>query len=150
MKITAALVIIAFAISAQGQTSNDNPKLKDALKRFPQADANGDGVLTTAEAKAFKKKGASKSDPGSAQQVEASTDPEVLRMYEAREFEGVKYRLLRPIDLAKNPDQKYPLILSLHGAAGIGNDKKAALAHTDSGRSSPLASKSSIGKLSVP
>ncbi|MEO6752845.1 MAG: alpha/beta fold hydrolase, partial [Chthoniobacteraceae bacterium] len=29
---------------------------------------------------------------------------------------------LKPIDLAKNPDQKYPMILSLHGAAGIGND----------------------------
>ncbi len=47
---------------------------------------------------------------------------EVLDLYEAREFKGVKYRLLKPIDLAENPGKKYPMILSLHGAAGIGDD----------------------------
>ncbi len=46
----------------------------------------------------------------------------MLALYEAREFEGVKYRLLKPIDLPENPGKKYPMILSLHGAAGIGND----------------------------
>lgn len=46
----------------------------------------------------------------------------VLDLYEAREFAGVKYRLLKPIDLSENPGKKYPMILSLHGAAGTGND----------------------------
>ena len=53
---------------------------------------------------------------------EATVGAAVLELYEAREFKGVKYRLLKPIDLAKNPDQKYPMILSLHGAGGTGND----------------------------
>jgi len=46
----------------------------------------------------------------------------VIELYEAREFQGVKYRLLKPIDLAENHGKKYPMILSLHGAAGIGDD----------------------------
>ncbi len=46
----------------------------------------------------------------------------VLDLYEAREFKEVKYRLLKPIYMEKNADKKYPLILSLHGAAGIGDD----------------------------
>ncbi len=41
---------------AQAQTSDDNPKLKAALARFLDADANKDGVLTREEAKAFPKK----------------------------------------------------------------------------------------------
>jgi len=57
-------------------------------------------------------------DKGETKEVSA----EVLALYEAREFEGVKYRLLKPIDLATNPDKKYPMILSLHGAGGTGND----------------------------
>jgi hypothetical protein len=46
----------------------------------------------------------------------------LLEWYEPNEFEGVKYRLLKPIDLAENPGKLYPLILSLHGAAGRGDD----------------------------
>jgi acetyl esterase len=56
MKHTLTIVLMSFALIAQAQTSNDNPKLKEGLKRFPQADANGDGVLTLEEARAFKQK----------------------------------------------------------------------------------------------
>ncbi len=56
MRYALALSLMSLALLAQAQTSNDNPKLKAALKRFPQADANGDGVLTLEEAKAFKEK----------------------------------------------------------------------------------------------
>ena len=38
------------------QTSTDNPRLKKALERFPEADSNKDGVLTMEEANAFKTK----------------------------------------------------------------------------------------------
>ena len=34
----------------------------------------------------------------------------------------MQYRLLKPIDLEKNPDKKYPMVLSLHGAGGTGTD----------------------------
>lgn len=43
-----------------------------------------------------------------------------LAIYEPGEFKGVKYRLMKPIDF--DPDQTYPLILSLHGAGGRGTD----------------------------
>lgn len=56
MKTLFAIIIsIISTLLAQAQTSKDIPKLKDTLERFPEADTNGDGVLTMEEAKAFKK-----------------------------------------------------------------------------------------------
>jgi predicted peptidase len=64
--------------------------------------------------------------PATAQQAnDAMTD--MLKVYEAREYQGVSYRLMKPIDLSENPDKKYPLILSLHGAGGRGNDNRKNL-----------------------
>lgn len=117
----------AFASSSHGQVA-DPQQLENLLRRFPEADANKDGKLTLEEAKAYnvahpelrqKRRAKGKS---TANGVEATVSAQVLELYEDREFMGVKYRLLKPIDLAKNPDKKYPLILSLHGAGGIGND----------------------------
>jgi predicted peptidase len=48
-------------------------------------------------------------------------------LYEAREYQGVPYRLMKPIDLTENPKQKYPLILSLHGAGARGTDNRKNL-----------------------
>jgi acetyl esterase len=56
MKTILTLFSICFSLFAQARTSKDTPKLQAALERFPQADANGDGVLTLEEAKAFKEK----------------------------------------------------------------------------------------------
>ena len=55
MKRSIAIALLILAQFAHAQTSNDNPKLKEALKAHPEADANKDGVLTMEEAKAFKK-----------------------------------------------------------------------------------------------
>jgi acetyl esterase len=54
------------------QTSVDNPRLKAALERFPAADEDKDGVLTMAEAKAFKdkQKGTAEKDPAEKGQAE--------------------------------------------------------------------------------
>ena len=54
------------------QTSTDNARLKAALEKFPTADADKDGVLTMAEAKAFKdkQKGATEKDPAEKGQAE--------------------------------------------------------------------------------
>ena len=43
----------AIASSAIAQTSANNPRLKQLLQQFPQADANRDGVLTLEEAFLF-------------------------------------------------------------------------------------------------
>ena len=47
-------LVICNGISAQ--SSENNERLKQALKRFPKADANRDGILTLAEARAFLKR----------------------------------------------------------------------------------------------
>jgi hypothetical protein len=39
-----------------GQTSADNPRLKAALERYPDADSNKVGIVTLEEAKAFRDK----------------------------------------------------------------------------------------------
>ena len=51
LKLTLAL--LSFSLFAQAQSSDDNPRLKAALTRFPDADANKDGKLTAEEAKAY-------------------------------------------------------------------------------------------------
>lgn len=49
-----AVLILALGIPLVAQTSEDNPKLKKALANHPEADADKDGILTMAEAKAFR------------------------------------------------------------------------------------------------
>ncbi len=51
-------------------------------------------------------------------QPKPQVSAETLVLYEPGEFKGVQYRLMKPIDF--DPDKTYPLILSLHGAAGRG------------------------------
>lgn len=46
-----------------------------------------------------------------------------LDKYESLVFEGMPYRFLPPVN--PDPAEKYPLILSLHGRAGVGNDNKS-------------------------
>ena len=55
------------------------------------------------------------------------TSQELLEVHEARTYKDVPYRLMKPIDLADNPNKVYPLILSLHGAGGRGEDNRKNL-----------------------
>ena len=55
--------------------------------------------------------------PASAKKAEV--DERLLKLYDAREFQGMPYRLMKPVDFA--PETSYPLVVSLHGAAGRGN-----------------------------
>jgi len=50
----------------------------------------------------------------------AAVSERTLTLYEPGEFNGVKYRLMKPIDF--DTTKTYPLILSLHGAGGKGSD----------------------------
>jgi len=132
MTIRAVFLLLAlgvgFALQAE-ETSENNQRLKEALKRYPKADANGDGVLTQAEAKTHlaahpelrqKRQADGKGEADG--EGDETVSAQVLALYEAREFKGVQYRLLKPIDLEKNPNQEYPMVLSLHGAGGTGTD----------------------------
>ena len=65
-----AFVLVSLTQVAQAQTSQDNPRLKQALERFPAADANKDGILTLEEAKAFREKNTATSPKGAAKAPE--------------------------------------------------------------------------------
>lgn len=58
MKAQISLIVAAFLLTAAAngqapQTSENNDKLRDGLKRFPEADTNKDGILTLEEARAY-------------------------------------------------------------------------------------------------
>jgi len=57
----------------------------------------------------------------------AGVPPEVVDAYEARVFDGMPYRLLLPANFEST--RKYPLILNLHGRAGVGDDNESNLRH---------------------
>lgn len=48
-----ALLAGCLASAAAAQTSQDDPRLREGLKRYPEADTDRDGVLTLEEARAF-------------------------------------------------------------------------------------------------
>ena len=55
----------------------------------------------------------------------AGVPKEVVEQYKADRFEGLPYRFLMPANC--NAAMKYPLILSLHGAGGVGDDNLSNL-----------------------
>ena len=55
----------------------------------------------------------------------AGVSQEIIDAYEARMFDGMPYRLLLPANF--EAAKKYPLILNLHGGAGVGDDNESNL-----------------------
>lgn len=51
---TLLLLGMSCVVAAQAPTSENNDRLKNVLDRFPEADADGDGVLTQVEVRAFR------------------------------------------------------------------------------------------------
>lgn len=118
---------LSVAVAAGDETASPTSdaavkQLRRMLASYPDADRNGDGVLTEKEAgsyilRSFQKKRANRG-PGirNREQIEA---------YEARVFGKLKYRLLKPLKAEK--ERRYPLIVSLHGSGGIGDDNRSNL-----------------------
>lgn len=52
--------------------------------------------------------------------VNGQADKEWIKLYEPFVYKDMPYRIMKPIKF--NPDKKYPVIVSLHGGAGIGLD----------------------------
>lgn len=120
--ITAAFALLIATLEAQ--TSETDEHLAKALERFPEADANKDGILTGAEADAFRRKRAPKQPKvrGPEPAMKRYSAAELAERYEACRFKGVRYRFLEPPGFEKGSGVTYPLILSLHGAGGKGDD----------------------------
>ena len=117
------LCILLFA-SALFVTASD-PSVSDRLARMqehhPAADANGDGSLSEQEAMDYVVRVSGRRF----NRGPADRSPEMLDAYHERSLEGTKYRIMQPLD----PDQgsRYPLIVSLHGGGGVGDDNVSQL-----------------------
>ena len=55
----------------------------------------------------------------------AQVDREWVNVYEAKVRNGLPYRIMSPVGFADN--QRYPVIVSLHGAGGRGTDNRKQL-----------------------
>jgi len=118
-KITSLIAVVTITIFAAGlsgaePTSKDNDRLRAGLKKFPQADTNGDGVLTMTEARAFMKK------RREARQKGQGKGPKPTHADVAY---GSDERNKLDLWLAKS-EKPTPLLVLIHGGGFRGGDKK--------------------------
>ena len=98
-------------------TSETDERLGRVLASYPKADANGDGVLTAGEIRAYM---AGQRETGKRRRA-AGMSAELRELYENRQHVGkagrrLRYDLMTPGNY--DPKKKYPLVLCLHGSAG--------------------------------
>ena len=76
--ILSGILVLALASPAPAQQTSANAKwLAEALKRFPAADTNKDGILTMAEARAFQRKRGQQGAKGPRLDVHSPTEDEI-------------------------------------------------------------------------
>ncbi len=107
LKCLIAFMILGIAAVGQAQTSKDTPKLLDALERFPQADTNGDKVLTMEEAQAFKNEKMANADKKS------GGAGSISHVYKT--VENNKLELFVDAPKGHKADAKVPAIVFYHG-----------------------------------
>lgn len=105
-------------------TSRDDERLRRALERFPEADADRDGVLTLAEARAYLEK---RRAGQTSSRVQAPVPT----------FENVRYgphdRNVLDFWQAKR-DKPTPVVVYIHGGGFVGGDKSSARTDVRVGR----------------
>lgn len=96
--------------SSLAQTSNDNDRLREALKQYPQADKDKDGVLTIAEAKAY------------LATMTGGSKGKVLTPDFANVSYGAHERDVLDFWKAKS-DKPTPVVVFIHGGGFVGGSK---------------------------
>jgi len=130
--IIAAVAGVALLLPAgtQGEVSSkNNRQLKAALKRFPAADANKDGVLTAGAARAYMTRMAGGNrnrdrDPsqGSAKiKTTRTTDKDGTTIITNAKY-GPHQRNVMDLWLPKS-DKPTPIVMYIHGGGFVGGDK---------------------------
>ena len=108
------LVSLACASDAYADVGSE---LQRMLASHPDADANRDGALTEDEAAQYifktRQRGRMNRGPGIRNRT-------LIDAYEARSHGSMPYRLMQPLRI--EPGKRYPLIVSLHGSGGVGDD----------------------------
>ena len=113
--ILSTFLLSSLCLDLFSATSENHPKLKQALEKYPAADANKDGVLTMAEAKAYKAKMSKKA----AQKKGADSG---LQPHHIDVAYGQEDRQKLDLWIAKS-DTPTPLLICIHGGGFIGGDK---------------------------
>jgi acetyl esterase/lipase len=119
--VLAILFILVWVcgLTAAEPDSTNNAQLRKMLERFPKADANGDGVLTMSEARAFRQRQRSR------QKVTPKGAPATKRLKPT--FADVKYgpHQRNVLDLYQaESDKPTPLVVYIHGGGFRAGDKK--------------------------
>lgn len=122
-------LIISFPLLAQetpspaaGRTQESDARLREGIKRFPQADANKDGVLTMEEARAFMAQRKGARQPGGKPDSDASADSGGPAPTFADVAYGPHERNRLDFWKAKG-DAPAPLVVFIHGGGFVGGDK---------------------------
>lgn len=113
------LCLLPLALSAQA-TSETNEKLKAALEKYPQADLNGDGLLTWAEAKKYRDQMRSSQQSGKSAPLGYPVEPThpelVYGPYERNQLDLWQANVSEPA----------PIIIYIHGGGFVGGSKEKA------------------------
>ena len=102
--------------------ADKSSELANMLAKYPQADANQDGSLSEEEAGNYVLRNVQGKRPN---RGSGTRNRELIRAYEAHTYQQLPYRLMKPTTI--KPGQQYPLVVSLHGSGGIGNDNVSNL-----------------------
>lgn len=116
----ATLVLGLATLPLFSQTSADNPRLKKALERFPEADADKDGTLTMAEARQYATKLRGKAKAPHTDSAPPDADLRDVKY-------GPHERNVLDFWFAKNTNAAAPLIVFIHGGGFVGGDKSKKL-----------------------
>ncbi|MYB53220.1 MAG: hypothetical protein F4X77_13645 [Acidobacteriia bacterium] len=96
-------------------------RLQIMHRHHPEADANGDGSLTEIEAMDYVVRVSGRR----VNRGPAAGSPDLFDAFEERSHGETRYRLMQPV--AFDRGTRYPLILSLHGGGGVGDDNVSQL-----------------------
>ncbi len=121
VRICGVLVVLAVGTTAglvwAEPTSKDDERLARALKRFPQADLNGDGVLTASEAreaaKKFRAQRGGKAKRSQGAKVKPTEADVKYGLHERNVLDFWKAESTTPT----------PLVVFIHGGGFVGGDK---------------------------
>jgi len=120
VKISAVgFIFLALVPTARADVADELARM---LTKHPGADTNRDGTLTEDEAGEYILRTFQRKRPNRGPGIR---DRSLIDVYEARTYKSMPYRLLKPLSI--EPNRRYPLIISLHGSGGIGDDNLSNL-----------------------
>jgi len=116
---SASTFLFLLAATALADVGSD---LERMLAAHPTADSDGDGTLSEQEAADYIYRSR---QGGRMNRGIGIEDESLAQSYEARAYGAMPYRLMKPLHV--EPGRLYPLIVSLHGSGGVGDDNLSNL-----------------------